>query len=124
MPDEPPDVPFRSTMPDPEPPDFSDISFRGSGRDNPEPRQPTKRGTDDLGGLNIVAGTRIRVIEDNGRRRLTGLEGMVVQAGPGYVVVELENDPMLFFRAHMQSGFATPKVPPKRHFRVTEVERI
>lgn len=108
----------------PELPDFSDPSFRGEGRDNPEPRQPTKRGTDDLGGLNITQGTRIRVIEDNNRRRLVGLEGLVVQSGPGYVIVELENDPMLFFRANMLSGFATPEVPPKRHFRVTEVERI
>jgi len=60
-------------------------------------------------------------LEDNGRRGLVGLEGKVVSSIPGSVIVELENDPMLFFRATM---LVTKNMArPQRHFRVTEVER-
>jgi hypothetical protein len=80
-------------------------------------------GKDSLSSLNFARGTRIRVLEDNGRRGLVGLEGIVVQSIPGSVVVELEDDPMLRFRAEMPGGFEKPIRPPQRHFRVTEVER-
>jgi hypothetical protein len=63
-------------------------------------------------------------LEDIGKRGLVGFVGVVVQSIPGSVVVELDNDPMTFFRAQMQGGFEKPNHPPQRHFRVTEVERI
>lgn len=74
--------------------------------------------------LNIAKGTRIRVLEDNGRRNLVGLEGEVVQSLPGAVIVELENDPLLYHRATQAGGFERTRRKPRRHFRVTEVERI
>lgn len=74
--------------------------------------------------LNFAKGTRIRVVEDNGRRGLVGLEGVVVQSFPGSVVVELENDPLLRFRANQNVGFVRSQKTPQRYFRVTEVERI
>ena len=74
--------------------------------------------------LNIAKGSRIRVLKDNGSRGLVGLEGTVVQSLPGFVVVELENDPLLSFRAVQAGGFERPNRQPQRHFRVTEVERI
>lgn len=79
--------------------------------------------TDSLSHLNYARGTRIRVLEDNGRRGLVGLEGLVVLSLPGYVVVELENDPALRHRVEMEGGFTRPRRTPKRHFRVIEVER-
>ena len=106
-------------------PDFNnDPSFRGEGRENPPPRPRAEPGKDSLSHLNIARGHRIRVLKDNGKRGIVGLEGVVVQSMPGAVIVELDNDPMLFFRANMQSGFANPGKSPRRHFRVTEVERI
>lgn len=93
------------------------------GRANPPPRPTTRRGTDSLSDLNFARGTRIRVLKDNGSRGLVGLEGVVVQSIPGSVVVELENDPLIAFRANMAGGFELPKRQPQRHFRVTEVER-
>lgn len=93
------------------------------GRENPKPAPQPKRGTDSLSHLNYARGTRIRVLEDNGRRGLVGLEGVVVQSIPGYVVVELENDPATRHRVDMAGGFTRPRRAPKRHFRVTEVER-
>lgn len=74
--------------------------------------------------LNIAAGTRIRVLEDNGRRGLVGLEGVVVQSLAGFVVVELDNDPALRHRVDMAGGYERPQRKPRRHFRVTEVERV
>lgn len=64
------------------------------------------------------------MLEDNGRRGLVGLEGVVVQSIPGFVVVELENDPALYHRLRMGGGMDRPVVAPQRSFRVTEVERI
>lgn len=104
-----------------EPPDFRNVAH---GRADPKPAQRPLRGTDSLAHLNHARGTRIRVLEDNGRRGLVGLEGVVVQSFPGSVVVELEHDPMIRHRAEMAGGFSFPKRPPKRHFRVTEVERV
>jgi hypothetical protein len=52
-----------------------------------------------------------------------GLEGVVVQSFPGSVVVELEADPALRHRLRMPGGFMSPTVQPRRHFRVTEIER-
>lgn len=78
----------------------------------------------DLSRLNYTRGTRIRVLEDNGRRGLVGLEGVVVQSFPGYVVVTLENDPAIRHRVEMDGGITRPRRTPMRHFRVTEVERI
>lgn len=78
----------------------------------------------DFSNLNYAKGTRIRVLEDNGRRGLVGLEGVVVQSLPGFVVVELENDPALRHRVEMEGGITRPRRRPLRHFRVTEVERI
>jgi hypothetical protein len=78
----------------------------------------------DLSSLNYARGTRIRVLEDNGRRGLVGLEGVVVQSIPGFVVVELENDPAIRHRVEMDGGFSSPRRTPLRHFRVTEVQRI
>jgi hypothetical protein len=104
-------------------PDFSDPTFKGEGRDNPPPRQPTKRGLDGLGHLNFARGIRVRVIKDNGKRGLLGLEGVVMQSFPGEVVVELENDPLIGHRANMIGGMVLNK-RPMRHFRVTEVERV
>ena len=72
----------------------------------------------------MVKGTRIRVLEDNGSRGLVGLEGVVIQSFPGYVVVELEGDPALRHRVRMDGGYERPRVQPRRHFRVTEVERV
>ena len=105
-------------------PDFSDPSFAGEGRDNPPPRQPTKRGTDSLSHLNIARGERIRVVKDNGTRGLLGLEGVVVQSFPGEVVVELEDDPAIRHRVTMSGGITKRTIPPQRFFRVTEVERM
>ena len=104
--------------------DFSDPSFDGEGRRRPKGRPNPKPGTDSLSSLNFARGTRIRVLEDNGRRGLVGLEGVVIQSFPGSVVVELENDPLLRHRAEMASGFALSKSHPQRYFRVTEVERV
>jgi len=106
-------------------PDFNnDPSFRGEGRGRPPGRPNPHTPNTSIPELNYVRGTRIRVIEDNGRRGLVGLEGVVIQSNPGSVIVELEHDPMLRFRMEMQSGFARPSKPPLRHFRVTEVERV
>jgi hypothetical protein len=96
----------------------------GDGRDNPPYPQPARPGTDNLDHLNIAKGTRIRVLKDNGRRGLVGLEGSVVQSLPGFVIVELENDPLLRHRANMAGGFERRQTAPRRHFRVTEVERV
>lgn len=73
--------------------------------------------------LNFTRGTRIRVIEDNGTRGLIGLEGVVVGAFPGSVVVKLDFDPLLCFRGNQHGGVVFNK-DPRRHFRVTEVERV
>jgi hypothetical protein len=106
-------------------PDFNnDPSFRGEGRGNPPPRPRAERGKDSLSHLNFTRGTRIRVLKDNGKTGLVGLVGVVVQAHPGSVVVELDNDPMLFFRTQMVSGFADPGKSPLRHFHASEVERV
>lgn len=104
--------------------DFSDPSFAGEGRLRPPGRPNPKRGTDSLSDLNITSGTRIRVLKDNDKRGLVGLEGVVVQSIPGSVIVQLEADPMIKFRSNQATGFAKPTVAPKRFFRVTEVERI
>ena len=104
--------------------DFSDPSFAGEGRDNPLPRRPTKGVTDSFSDLNIGKGSRIRVIKDNGKRGLLGLEGVVVQSFPGEVVVELENDPAIRHRVNMLGGYEKTRRQPQRHFRVTEVERV
>jgi len=114
-------------MPDsntPPPPDFSDPSFIGSGRQSPAPRPNPERGKDDLRSLNFVSGTRIRVLEDNGRKGLLLLEGIVVQSLPGYVVVRLDDDPILKHRINQLGGLTKHTVAPLRHFRVTEVERL
>lgn len=94
------------------------------GRENPKPEPQRARGTGDLSNLNIAKGTRIRVLQDNGRRGLVGLEGVVVQTVAGGVVVELENDPAIRFRLRMNLDFHGPSKRPLRYFRVTEVERI
>lgn len=99
------------------------MRIEGDGRDNPPPQPRPKQGTDPLSSLNFAKGTRIRVLKDNGRRGLVGLEGVVVQSFPGAVVVTLENDPALRHRVSMQGGFERPRRQPLRHFRVTEVER-
>jgi len=99
-------------------------NIQGDGRDQPRYPKPPQPGTDSLAELNIAKGERIRVLEDNGKRGLIGLEGVVVQSFPGSVVVELENDPLLRFRANMVHAFAPPNRIPQRHFRVTEVERL
>lgn len=96
----------------------------GDGRENPAPRPRANPGNDYLGHLNLAKGTKIRVLKDNGSRGLVGLVGTVVQSFPGSVVVELENDPALRHRVNQQGGFETPRRQPRRHFRVTEVERI
>ncbi len=108
----------------PELPDFSDPSFIGEGRRRPKGRPNPKPGTDSLADLNFARGTRIRVLKDNGTRGLIGYEGIVVQTYQGGVVVELEDDPLLFFRADMKTGFATNMSHPQRHFRASEVERV
>lgn len=95
----------------------------GDGRENPKPAQRPKTGTDSLAHLNFARGTRIRVVQDNGRRGLIGLEGVVVQSLPGAVVVELENDPAVRHRVTMDGGISVPRRRPLRHFHVTEVER-
>ena len=100
------------------------MRIAGDGRENPRPGPRPHQGRDSLSHLNIAKGTRIRVLEDNGRRGLVGLEGVVVQSLPGSVVVELENDPLLDFRATQAGGYERPRRQPQRHFRVTEVERI
>ena len=106
-------------------PDFNnDPSFRGEGRENPPPRPRLNPGQDGLAHLNFARGTRIKVLKDNNKRGLLGLEGVVVQSFPGYVVVELESDPALRHRVSMQTGFAKSRITPRRHFRVTEVERL
>ena len=103
-------------------PTFGNVAH---GRANPTPRQPAERPKSlSFPELNIGTGSRIRVLEDNGRRGIVGLVGDVVQSYPGFVVVELDDDPMLRFRAAMPGGFVNPQRPPKRHFRVTEVEKI
>ena len=61
---------------------------------------------------------------DNGRKGLLGLEGTVEQSFPGYVVVKLENDPILSHRINQTGGLTRHKTAPLRHFRVTEVERV
>lgn len=94
------------------------------GRQKPVFPGPPKPGTDSLAELNIAKGSRIRVLKDNGRRLLVGLEGVVTHSYPGGVVVELENDPLLRFRATQAGGITTPIRTPRRNFRVTEVERI
>jgi hypothetical protein len=99
------------------------MRIEGDGRENPAPAQRLKPGTDSLSHLNIARGTRIRVLEC-GRRDIAGYEGVVIQSFPGSVVVKLDDDPALRHRIRMIGGFAIPQVPPKRHFRVTEVERI
>ena len=96
----------------------------GDGRDNPKPQPRLNPGNVYLPELNFARGTRIRVLEDNGRRGLVGLEGVVVQSSPGFVTVELENDPLLRHRMYQAGGFATTRKQPRRHFRVTEVERV
>jgi len=96
----------------------------GDGRENPAPRPRAVQGRDSLAHLNIAQGTRIRVLEDGGRRGLVGLEGVVVQSLPGSVVVELEHDPLLRFRAEQAGGFVIPRRTPRRHFRNNEVERV
>ena len=104
--------------------DFNDPSFAGEGRVRPPGRPNPKLGKDSLSSLNYTRGTRIRVLEDNGSRGLVGLEGVVVASVPGSVVVELEHDPMLKFRAEMKVGIALSTQHPQRHFRVSEVERV
>jgi len=104
--------------------DFNDPSFAGEGRERPPGRPNLKPGTDSLSNLNFARGTRIRVLEDNGKRGLLGLEGVVVQSAPGSVVVILENDPLLSHRANMMGGIVNHRTAPRRHFRVTEVERV
>lgn len=107
------------------PVDFNeDISFQGSGRTDPGYPPQAKRGTDSLASLNYGKGTRIRVVEDNGRRGLVGLEGVVVSSMPGSVTVVLENDPVLSHRVIQRLGFGMARGPIRRHFRVTEVERV
>lgn len=96
----------------------------GDGRDRPAGRPRPQPGTDDLGHLNIAVGTRIRVIEDLDRKGLKGLEGEVVQTLAGAVVVELDNDPALYFRSQLSGGIAGPSGKPRRHFLVTAVERV
>lgn len=96
----------------------------GDGRENPAPRPRLNPGQDYIAHLNIGKGTRIRVLKDNGKRGLVGLEGVVVQSFPGSVMVELENDPALRHRMYQPGGFETPRRQPRRHFRVTEVERV
>ena len=100
------------------------MRIEGDGRENPPPRPRQPIVNPSFPELNYARGTRIRVLEDNGRRGLVGLEGVVVQSLPGFVVVELENDPLVRFRAEMPGGAAFPKRQPQRHFRVTEVERV
>lgn len=104
--------------------DFNDPSFRGEGRVRPPGRPNPKFPRHSFAELNYAKGTRIRVLEDNGSRGLVGLEGLVVVSMPGSVIVELEDDPMLRFRAEMAGGITKPTRIPQRHFRVTEVERI
>jgi len=96
----------------------------GDGRDKPIYPRPAERGKDSLDSLNIPRGTRIRVLMDNGRKGLLGLEGTVAQSFPGYVVVRLENDPILSHRINQHGGLTRHKTAPLRHFRVTEVERV
>jgi hypothetical protein len=108
----------------PPPPDFSDPSFIGSGRQTPAPRPNPERGKDSLDHLNMVKGTKIRVLKDNGRKGLLGLTGVVVQSFPGYVVVKLEQDPILSHRINQKGGLTKHRTAPLRHFRVTEVERL
>lgn len=94
------------------------------GRANPPPRPRSKPAMGDLSQLNFSRGERIRVLKDNGRRGLVGLEGKVVQTIPGSVVVELDADPLLLVRANQLGGIARTLQTPRRHFRVTEVERV
>jgi len=106
-------------------PDFNnDPSFRGEGRERPPGRPNPRIVNASIPSLNFARGTRIRVIEDNGTRGLVGLEGIVVASGPGSVVVELEDDPLIRFRAEMAGGITFPSRTPQRHFRASEVERV
>jgi len=100
------------------------MTFRGDGTDNPKPLPRLNPGNDYLGNLNIVVGSRIRVLKDNGRRGLVGLEGTVVISTPGSVVVELENDPADKMRVDMAGGITNRIVKARRHFLINEVERI
>jgi len=100
------------------------MRIEGDGREQPIYPRPAERGKDSLDALNIAKGTRIRVLVDNGRKGLVGLEGMVMQSFPGYVVVKLEDDPILNHRINMSGGLTSHKTAPLRHFRVTEVERV
>lgn len=95
----------------------------GDGRENPTPRPRVNPTQPYISNLNFARGTRIRVLKDNGTRGLLGLEGLVVQSFPGFVVVELDNDPALNHRVLQARGFDTTR-NPRRHFRVTEVERV
>ena len=94
----------------------------GDGRENPEPRRRINPGGEYISELNFAKGSRIRVLQDNGTRGLLGLEGVVVQSFAGSVVVELDDDPALRHRVLQARGFDRSK-KPRRHFRVTEVER-
>jgi len=96
----------------------------GDGRENPRPPKIKHQPKASFDALNLVVGTRIRVIRDNGRSGLRGLEGVVVQSIGGGVVVKLDGDPARRFRVSQAGGFATPSRHPLRFFRVTEVERI
>ena len=103
-------------------PTFGNVAH---GRADPKPAPRAKRPKKlSFPELNIAVGTRIRVLEDNGKRGIVGFEGVVKQSFAGSVVVELDDDPMMKFRAEMPGGFVNPTRPPLRHFRVTEVERI
>lgn len=96
----------------------------GDGRDRPPGGPRPEPGKDDLSHLDIAKGTRVRVIADDERRGLKGLEGVVVQSMPGAVIVELENDPLLYHRSNMRVGFEKAKRQPQRHLRVIDVERV
>jgi hypothetical protein len=103
---------------------FDDPSFNGEGRRRPPGRPNPKQGDQSFPDLNYARGTRIRVLKDNGTRGLLGLEGVVIASYPGGVVVELEKDPLIAFRAKMAGGITFPSRQPQRNFRVTEVEAV
>lgn len=69
-------------------------------------------------------GQRIRVLKDNGRRGLVGLEGSVEQVAVTGLVVKLDADPGNRHRLNMIGGFELPVVPVLRFFLTHEVESL
>jgi len=57
-------------------------------------------------------GQRVRILKDNGRDNIVGYEGTITCLSPSGFVVELDDDPALYFNMYNAGGMVRP---PKNH---------